>query len=92
MNWQRVRDCIIMSMVMEVLVKLKLRSVGTSTGMIVPKEMLVRMKVGEDDVLFAVETPEGYLLTPYDPEVEKQLKLGREFMSRYRDAFRALAK
>lgn len=72
--------------------KLKLRPVGTSTGIIVPKEMLVRMRVKEADSLFAVETPEGYLLTPYDPEVEKQLKLGREFMTEYRDTFRALAK
>lgn len=72
--------------------KLKLRPVGTSTGIIVPKEMLVRMRVKEDDTLFAVETPGGYLLTPYDPEVEKQLKLGREFIARYRDTFRALAK
>ena len=72
--------------------KLKLRPVGTSTGIIVPKEMLVRLRVKEADSLFAVETPEGYLLTPYDPEVEKQLKLGREFMDEYRDTFRALAK
>ena len=72
--------------------KLKLRPVGTSTGIIVPKEMLVRLRVKEADSLFAVETPEGYLLTPYDPEVEKQLKLGREFMTEYRDTFHALAK
>jgi putative addiction module antidote len=73
-------------------VKLKLRSVGTSTGIIVPKEMLHRLKVQQDDVLFATETPQGYLLTPYDPEVEKQLQLGRKFMKKYRDTFRALAK
>ena len=72
--------------------KLKLRPVGTSTGIIVPKEMLIRLRVKEDDALFAVETPEGYLLTPYDPHVESQLKLGREFMAEYRDTFRALAK
>ena len=72
--------------------KLKLRSVGTSTGMIVPKEMLARMKVREDDALFAVETPEGYLLTPYDPEVARQLEEGREFAKEYRDTLRALAK
>jgi hypothetical protein len=42
--------------------------------------------------LFAIETPVGYLLTPYDPEVEKQLDLGRGFMSKYRSVFRALAK
>jgi putative addiction module antidote len=73
-------------------VKLKLRPVGTSTGVIVPKEMLVRLRVKKDDTLSAIETPDGYLLTPYDPEVEKQLKLGREFMTKYRDTFRALAK
>ena len=72
--------------------KLKLRSVGTSTGVLLPKEMLSRLKVKKDDSLFVVETPEGYLLTPYDPEVEKQLNKGREFMARYRDTFRALAK
>jgi len=73
-------------------VKLKLRAVGTSTGIIVPKEMLVRLRVKVDDALFAVETPDGYLLTPYDPQVERQLKLGREFTAKYRDTFRALAK
>ena len=72
--------------------KLKLRAVGTSTGLVLPREMLSRMKVEKDDTLFAVETPEGYLLTPYDPEVERQLDLGRKFMAKYKDAFRALAK
>jgi len=72
--------------------KLKLRAVGTSTGVVLPKEFLHRLKVQKDDELFAVETPDGYLLTPYDPEVDKELELGRKFMSRYRDVFRALAK
>jgi putative addiction module antidote len=72
--------------------KLKLRPVGTSTGVLLPKEMLLRLKVKRDDMLFAIETPEGYLLTPYDPEVERQLTKGREFMAKYRDTFRALAK
>jgi putative addiction module antidote len=72
--------------------KLKLRSVGTSTGVLLPKEMLGRLKVKKDDTLFATETPEGYLLTPYDPDVEQQLAKGREFMAKYRDTFRALAK
>jgi putative addiction module antidote len=72
--------------------KLKLRAVGTSTGVLLPKEMLVRLKVKKDDTLFAVETAEGYLITPYDPEVERQLGKGREFMAKYRDTFRALAK
>jgi putative addiction module antidote len=72
--------------------KLKLRAVGTSTGVLLPKEFLHRLKVQKDDELFAVETPEGYLLTPYDPDVEEQLKIGRKVMRKYRDTFRALAK
>jgi putative addiction module antidote len=72
--------------------KLKLRPVGTSTGVLLPKEMLVRLKVKKDDMLFAIETPEGYLLTPYDPEIERQMTKGREFIAKYRDTFRALAK
>ena len=74
------------------MVALKLTAVGTSTGAVIPKEMLARLKVGRGDTLFAVETPSGYLLTPYDPVIEEQLSLGREFMAEYRETFRALAK
>jgi putative addiction module antidote len=72
--------------------KLKLRAVGTSTGLVLPKEMLAKMKVEKDDSLFVIETREGYLLTPYDPEVEHQLNAGRKFMAKYKETFRALAK
>ena len=71
---------------------LKLTSVGNSTGVVIPKEMLERLKVGEGDELVATETPVGYLLTTYDPDVEEELNLGREFMSKYRETFKALAK
>ena len=71
---------------------LKLTKIGTSTGAVIPKEMLGRLKVKKGDVLYAIETPEGYLLTPYDPAIEKQLETGREFMKEYRDTFKALAK
>lgn len=72
--------------------KLKLRAVGTSTGIVLPKETLQKMNVKQGDILFAVETPDGYLLTPYDPELEHQLKIGREVMKEHRDTLRALAK
>ena len=71
---------------------LKLTKVGTSTGTILPKEMLTRLKVEKGDCLYAIETPEGYLITPYGPAIEEQLKLGRDIMREQRDAFKALAK
>ena len=72
--------------------KLKLTTVGTSTGTVLPKEMLARLKVKKGDTLFAVETPSGYILTPYDPDIDEQIQLGRDFMNEYRETFRALAK
>jgi len=71
--------------------KLKLTAVGTSTGVVIPKEMLTRMKVGRGDILHVSETAEGYLITPYDPAVAAQVAAGREFMKAYRDTFKVLA-
>jgi putative addiction module antidote len=71
---------------------LKLTRIGTSTGAVLPKEMLARMKVEKGDTLYAIETAEGYLLTPYDPAIEEQLSVGRKFMKDYRDTFKELAK
>jgi hypothetical protein len=48
--------------------------------------------VKSGDNLFAIETPEGYLLTPYDPMLQEQLELGREIMAEHRETLRALAK
>ncbi len=71
---------------------LKLTAIGTSTGAVIPKEMLARLKVEKGDTLYAIETAEGYLLTPFDPAIDEQLAAGRDFMKQYRDTFKALAK
>jgi putative addiction module antidote len=74
------------------MLKLKITTIGSSAGVILPKEALARLKVGKGDQLFMVETKDGYLMTPYNPSVEEQLKIGQDFMKEYRDTFRALAK
>ena len=73
------------------MVTLKLTTVGTSTGAVIPKEMLIRLKVEKGDSLYAIETQDGYLLTPYDPAIDEQLKVGRRFIKQNRDTFKALA-
>lgn len=70
---------------------IKLTTVGTSTGAVIPKEMLAHMKVEKGDTLYAIETADGYLITPYDPSIADQLEAGRAFMKDYRDTFKALA-
>ena len=74
------------------MVTLKLTPVGSSTGAVIPEEMLTRLKVSSGDALFAIETPSGYLLIPYDPEAEEDFRLGCEFMDEHEETFRALAK
>ncbi len=71
---------------------LKLTRMGTSIGAVIPKEMLARLKVEKGDMLFATETQDGYLLTPYDQALQEQLEAGRRFMKQYRETFKALAK
>jgi len=70
---------------------LKLRASGNSIGVLLPKEILARLKVGEGDTLHVVETKDGIMLTPLDPAVAEQIRLGREVMHQYRDTLRALA-
>lgn len=71
---------------------LKLTQIGNSVGVILPKDVLARLKLEKGDTVFMSEAANGVTLTPYDPAVEEQLKLGREFMREYRDTFHQLAK
>lgn len=70
---------------------LKLTTVGSSTGVVIPVEMLENMKLEKGDALYAVETPEGYIVTPYNPEVVDQIAKGRTFIKQHREVFKALA-
>jgi putative addiction module antidote len=71
--------------------KLKITTVGNSTGIILPKEILEKLRVSKGDTLFAVETSKGIELTPFDPEVAEQLKFAEQVMREDRDALRKLA-
>ena len=71
---------------------LKLRAIGASTVAVFPKKMLARLKAKTGDTLYAIETPEGYLLTPHDPTIDEQFQAGKKLMKDYRDTFQALAK
>ncbi|MDE2185657.1 SpoVT / AbrB like domain protein [mine drainage metagenome] len=71
---------------------LKLTQIGNSVGVILPKELLARLKLEKGDTVFVTEAANGITLTPYDPALDEQLQLGREFMREYRDTFHQLAK
>jgi putative addiction module antidote len=71
---------------------LKLTQIGNSVGVILPKEILARLKLEKGDTVFVTETPDGFAVTPYDPALEEQINAGREFMREFRDTFHQLAK
>jgi len=71
---------------------IKLTSIGNSVGMILPKEILANMKVDKGDNLWLIATPEGYRITPYDPEFADQMAAARLIMKEERDVLHELAK
>jgi len=71
---------------------LKLTQIGNSMGVILPKEILARLKLEKGDTVFVTETPGGISLTPYDPQFETQMTAAREVMKRRRNVLRELAK
>ncbi len=70
---------------------LKIRKIGTSLGVVLPKDLLTELGVGEGDKLYPVRTPDGVALTPYDADFEQALEAGRKFMRRYPNAMKKLA-
>jgi putative addiction module antidote len=74
------------------MVKLKVTTVGNSAGIVLPKEVLSRLKIEKGDSVFLTESPDGVRITPYSPEFEEQMSLARKFMRENRDVLRELAK
>jgi putative addiction module antidote len=71
---------------------LKLRKIGGSVGVIIPKEELKRMNVNEGDELYGVADERGLYLTPLDPEFSRKVKAYERTRKRYRNALNELAK
>ncbi len=71
---------------------LKVTQIGNSVGVILPKEVLARLKVGKGDSLFLTDLPDGVALRPYDDEFAEQMAVAREIMKEYRDVLHELAK
>ena len=72
---------------------LQVKKIGNSVGLILPKDLLARLKLKEGDRLHVIEqTERGFKLTPYDPKHAKAMKIARKVMEEYQDTFRALAK
>jgi putative addiction module antidote len=71
---------------------LKLTQIGNSVGVILPKELLARLKVAKGDSLFWTEAANGVNLSTYDPEFDEQMTEARKIMKKRKEVLRELAK
>ena len=72
--------------------KLKITAIGNSAGVILPRELLARLRVAKGDALYATELPDGVKLTPFDPELAEQMGVAERVMRRRRTLLNKLAK
>jgi putative addiction module antidote len=72
--------------------KLKVTTVGASAGIILNKEVMARLKVKKGDFLYLTEAPDGYRLTPYNPDFERQIELAEDIMHDDREFLKALSR
>jgi putative addiction module antidote len=70
---------------------LKLTTIGNSTGVILPKDILEKLRASKGDTIFAIETPNGIELTAYDAVVARQMEVAERVMRKHRDVLRKLA-
>lgn len=68
------------------------RKVGTSVSATIPREMAERLHLEAGDKVFAIETEEGVLITPYSPVLERGMRAYDRIAKRDRDALRELAR
>jgi putative addiction module antidote len=71
--------------------KLKITAIGNSSGVILPRELLARLRVEKGDELYALETPDGIRLTTYDPEFAAQMEAAEDIMRKRRNLLHKLA-
>ncbi|WIG56214.1 MAG: Prevent host death protein, Phd antitoxin [Rhodanobacteraceae bacterium] len=71
--------------------KLKVTAIGNSSGVILPRELLARLRVERGDELYALETPDGIRLTTYDPKLAAQMEVAEKIMRRDRAVLHKLA-
>jgi putative addiction module antidote len=71
---------------------LKVRRIGNSLGVVLPKEVLAKLRVGEGDHLSVSDAPDGVTLRASNEALQEQIEAARRGMKRYRNALRELAK
>jgi putative addiction module antidote len=70
---------------------LKVQKIGNSAGLVLPRELLARLRVGPGDTVFVTEAPDGFRLTASNPDFAAKMELAEKIMREDRDILRVLA-
>lgn len=71
---------------------LEVKKIGNSLGVVITRKAAEQLHVREGDRLYVLVTPDGAVLTPYDPDFAEALDHAEETIRTYRDDLRELAK
>lgn len=69
----------------------RITTIGNSSGVVLPKEIMAKLRVEKGDQLYITETPNGIELTPYDEDFARQMEAAQRVMRKHRDVLRKLA-
>lgn len=72
--------------------KLEIKKIGNSTGLILPKELLARLGLRQGDSVFVTETPDGLAISRSDETFNKGMEIARKAMKTYHNTLKELAK
>ncbi|MCX5516390.1 AbrB family transcriptional regulator [Kaistia algarum] len=73
--------------------KLEIKKIGNSTGLILPKELLAKLDLKQGEWLNVTENADGSIrLSTYDPDFDKAMQIAERAMKTYRNALAELAK
>lgn len=70
---------------------LTITKIGNSEGVILPKHILEKLRVGKGDALTVTETPDGIALSAYDPDFDRDMELAESIIRANRNALKKLA-
>jgi putative addiction module antidote len=68
-----------------------IRPIGNSAGVTIPKDTLEKYNLSPGDKIYLQETPDGVLVTPHDPLVQRAMEIYRRGAKKYQNAMRELS-
>jgi len=69
----------------------KITQIGNSVGIVLPREVLAKLKAEKGDVVYITDAPDGIYITPYDKRFAEEMEAARGVMRQHRDVLRKLA-